>query len=84
MAKETVLTCDFDHSTCRRLATRFKLWREGDKQSLAIDLCEEHAKPLLDIFEHATLTDLPTKPRARMEVTKLVATPKTQHLKKKD
>lgn len=83
MARETVTLCDFEQGACRRVADSYRLWRDGDKQASAIDLCEEHARPLLAIFEGTQSVDLPAKPRARMDVTKLVTTPKTAHLKKK-
>jgi len=82
MARETMTLCDFDQGACRRVADTYRLWRDGDKQASAIDLCEEHAAPLLAVMQAGTLVDLPTKPRARMDVTKLVTTPKTAHLKK--
>ena len=82
MAREIVTLCDFGHGACRKPASNYRLWRDGDKQALALDLCEEHAEPLLAVFGDAPLVDLPTRQRARMEVTKLVTTPKTRHLKK--
>jgi hypothetical protein len=83
MARETVLLCDFDQGGCRRPATRYTLWRDGDAKAWAIDLCEEHAAPLVAVMEAGTEHDLPAKPRKAMEVTKLVTTPRTAHLKKK-
>lgn len=83
MAKELVLTCDFDHGACRKAAHAYRLWRDGDSKAWAVDLCEEHAAPLLAVMEAGTEVDLPTKPRKAMEVTKLVTTPRTAHLKKK-
>lgn len=82
MARETVTLCDFEQGACRRVADSYRLWRDGDKQARTVDLCEEHAAPLLTVFEGARETDLPTKPRARMDVTKLVTTPKTARYKK--
>lgn len=83
MARETVILCDFGGGSCRNPAQSFRVWRDGDKQAAAIDLCDEHAKPLLDTVAGASLVDLPTKARLRMEVTPLKTTPKTAHLKKK-
>lgn len=83
MARETVTLCDFGHSGCRRPATSYRLWRDGDSKASAIDLCDEHAQPLLDLIEGAVQVDLPTKQRQRMEVTKLLTTPRTAPLKKK-
>lgn len=82
MAREVVLICDFGHGACRKPASSYRVWRDGDRQALAMDLCDEHAGPLLAAVEGAQLVDLPTKPRQRMEVTKLLTTPKTAHLKK--
>lgn len=82
MAKETVLTCDFGQGSCRLPAVAYRLWSEGDKQAQAVDLCEQHSAALREAFEGAALVDLPTKQRARMEVTALRTTPKTAHLKK--
>lgn len=83
MARETVTLCDFGHMGCRQPATSYRLWRDGDSKASAIDLCDEHAEPLLKAIEGAVLVDLPTKQRARMEVTKLLTTPRTAPLKKK-
>ena len=83
MARETVILCDFGHSDCKQPAVSYRLWRDGDSKASAIDLCDEHAQPLLDIIDGAALVDLPTKQRARMEVTKLLTTPRTAPLKKK-
>lgn len=83
MARETVLICDFEHGACRKPAKSYRVWADGDRQAWAIDLCEDHARPLLDIAEAGELVDLPTKPRQRLEVTKLKTTPATAHLKKK-
>jgi len=82
MAERTVLVCDFDDETCAQQVSRFRLWRDGDRQASAIDLCETHAEALNALFARAVPTDLPSKPRQRMEVTALKVTDKTQHLKK--
>lgn len=83
MARETLLICDFGRGTCRNVACSYRLWRDGDKQAWAVDLCDEHAAPMLTLIAEAPMVDLPSKPRMRMEVTKLKSTPKTAHLKKK-
>lgn len=83
MAKETVLLCDYAAKSCRQPATNYKMWRDGEQKAWSVDLCDEHAAPLLAIIEGADLTDLPAKPRVRMEVTPLRTTPATAHLKKK-
>lgn len=83
MARETMTLCDFGGGTCRNPAVGYRLWLDGDKQAQAVDLCEEHAAPLLTILEWAEPADLPTKSRVRMEVTRLQTTPVTARLKKK-
>ena len=83
MAREVVLTCDFGQRTCRKPASSYRVWRDGDRQAWAVDLCDEHSAVMLAVVvSDGTLTDLPTKPRQRMEVTKLVTTPRTAALKK--
>lgn len=81
MARREVLVCD-SSETCERNATCYKVWRDGERQAWSIDLCDEHAAPLLAILEGAEQVDLPTKPRVRMEVTSLKTTPRTRPLKK--
>lgn len=82
MAKREVLVCDGDNKTCQRNATCYKVWREGERQAYSVDLCEEHAQPLLALLEQAEQVDLPTKQRVRMEVTPLKTTAKTSPLKR--
>lgn len=82
MSRETTILCDFESGACKRTANSYRVWRDGDKQAWAVDLCDEHARPLLDLVERAELVDLPVKPRVRMEVTKLKTTDRTAHLKK--
>jgi hypothetical protein len=82
MAVTQVRVCDFDEGACQRNATCYKVWRDGDSQAWSVDLCEEHAAPLLAIVERAERVDLPTKPRVRLEPTPLKTTAKTRHLKK--
>lgn len=82
MAKQTILLCDFGNGSCKNEAQTYRVWREGDRQARAIDLCDEHASPLLNVFAEGKLVDLPSKPRVRMDVTKLKVTPKTAPLKK--
>lgn len=83
MAKETVLLCDSNGGACRKPATNYRLWRDGEQKAWSVDLCDEHATPLLAVVDSADLVDLPSKSRVRMEVTKLRTTPATAHLKKK-
>lgn len=82
MATQTVKVCDFGHGACQKPAQSYRLWRDGDSKASAIDLCEEHAAPLLAVMELGETVDLPTKPRVRMEATPLRPTPKTRPLKK--
>lgn len=83
MAREVVVLCDFDGGGCRRPAASYRVWRVGDRQAAAIDLCDEHAAPLLEVIEKGQQVELPARPRKGMEVTELRATPRTEHLKKK-
>lgn len=82
MATKTVRVCDFDEGTCASPVQEYRVWRDGDRQAWMLDLCDEHARPLLAIVEKAVKTDLPTKSRVRMEPTQLRTTDKTRHLKK--
>lgn len=82
MATQTIRVCDFDEGSCQRNATCYKVWRDGDRQAWTVDLCEEHAAPLLAIVERAERTDLPVKPRVKMEPTPLRTTQATRPLKK--
>ena len=82
MAKQMILTCDFGDPACGQTAVSYRLWRDGDKQASAIDLCDKHAASLLAIIDSAELVDLPVKPRVRMEVTQLKTTARTAPLKK--
>lgn len=83
MAVRQVHICDFDNATCQGNATCYKVWADGDRQAWSVDLCEHHAEPLLAIVEHGERTDLPTKPRVKVEPTALRTTDKTRHLKKR-
>jgi len=82
MAKATVRVCDFDDGACQRNATCYKVWRDGDRQAWSIDLCDEHASPLLAIVDGAERTELPARPRVKLEATQLRTTDKTRPLKK--
>lgn len=90
MARREVLVCDVQvndgHGSgacpCGREATRYTLWRDGDRQAATVDLCVEHAAPLEALLSAGSVVDLPVKQRARMEPTALRVTPKTAHLKK--
>jgi hypothetical protein len=84
VATKTIRLCDFPDSPCSKEATSYRLWREGDRHALAIDLCDEHAEPLNRMFAKAEQTDLPVKPRVKMEVTRLRSTPATRPLKKQE
>lgn len=83
MAVETARVCDFGQGSCKQPASAYRVWRDGDRQALAIDLCEQHAGPLLAAVEGAQQVDLPAKPRERMTVTPLRTTSRTARLKKR-
>lgn len=75
--------CDITHNEpCVREAKRYTVFTEGDRQARAVDLCSVHARPLEALLVNAEVVDLPTKPRARMEPTKLRTTPHTARYKK--
>jgi hypothetical protein len=82
MAQHTVRVCDFESGACQAIATCYKVWREGERQAWSVDLCEEHAQPLLLLLAVAERSDLPTKPRVKMEATKLRTTASTRPFKK--
>lgn len=82
MARREVLVCDLEDDTCEGVVTCYKLWRDGDRQAWARDLCEHHASPLLAIVDGADKVDLPSKQRVRMEPTRLRTTDKTKPFKK--
>lgn len=82
MAVTQVRVCDFDQGACQRPASCYKVWRDGDSQAWSVDLCDEHATPLLAIAERGERADLPVKPRVRLEATPLKTTAKTRPLKK--
>lgn len=82
MARKMMVLCDFETGTCTSPATSYALWKVGEAEAFFMDLCDEHAKPLLAMFEPASKGPLPSKPRRRRQVTELVATPRTAHLKR--
>lgn len=82
MVRTTLVLCDFDDGSCQRPATCYKVWKDGDRQAWTIDLCDDHAKPLLAIVDGAERSDLPAKPRVKLEATTLRTTDQTKHLKK--
>jgi len=82
MAKTTAIVCDAEHKGCLQPASTYRLWRDGDRMAWSIDLCELHARPLLELIAQAQEAELPGKPRVKMEPTQLRATAKTAHLKK--
>ena len=84
MAEKTVLTCDNPGGkACQRPATRWHIWRDGDKSAAAVDLCEVHSRALENLVELAPPAQLPTRPRAQMELTTLRTTAATAGLKRK-
>lgn len=75
--------CDVTHNDpCLREAKRYTVFTEGDRQARAVDLCSVHARPIEALLVNAEVVDLPTKPRARMDKTKLRVTPHTAQFKK--
>lgn len=82
MATRLVKICDLADSSCAEPALGYRVWLEGDKQAVSVDLCSTHAAPLLQVMELGERLDLPTKPRVKMEATQLRTTPATKRLKK--
>ena len=82
MAVTRTIVCDFGQGSCKQPATSYRLWRDGDRQALAIDLCDVHARPLLDAIAGAAMVELPSKPRVKMTATRLRTTPETRQFKK--
>jgi hypothetical protein len=80
--KQMITVCDRKDTTCDGEVASFRLWRDGDRSAAAVDLCETHAGPILALIAGADAVELPTKPRAVMQITKLRATEATRHLKK--
>lgn len=84
MAETMMLTCDNPGGkACSRPATRWHIWRDGEKSAAVVDLCEQHSRVLATMIELAPGAPLPTKPRAQMELTTLRTTPATAGLKRK-
>lgn len=84
MAKREVMFCDVQNNDCSGDVSSFIVHESGSRQAVAVDLCAVHAQPLRDLLSRGNFTELPTKPRARMEPTKLRTTPRTAPLKKGD
>ena len=82
MAKQVITVCDLKDDSCAGAVNAYRLWREGERQAAALDLCVHHATPLEALMERASTVDLPVKPRVTMHVTKLRTTDATRHLKK--
>ena len=83
MTRQTIVVCDGNAGLCKQPATNYRVWHEGDSTATSIDLCDEHAAPLVAVLQAGTEVALPSRPRSRMEVTRLKTTAKTSPLKKK-
>lgn len=81
MARQTVLVCDFGANSCSRPAKTYRIWIDGERQATAVDLCDLHAEPVLAVLRFGEQSDLPSKPRVKMEATRLKTTEATRHLK---
>lgn len=86
MARQVVVVCDnpLSDGTCVGSTTTYRIWKEGDHKTKAIDLCEKHVLSLLKLLATATTEDLPARPRVPMKVTRLRTTEKTKPFKKAD
>jgi hypothetical protein len=85
MAKHEVHVCDVDlnGTACGQPARTWTMWLDGERQAHQVDLCQEHSAPLQDLLASSQPVDLPVRPRATMQTTKLKATPRTAPLKKR-
>ena len=82
MAKHVLVICDLSDAHCSGEVTTFKLWQDEQARALSMDICEHHAKPVLEIFSAGHDEPLPPKPRQKMEPTKLKTTKQTRQLKR--
>lgn len=82
MAKHVLVICDLSDAHCNGDVETFKLWRDHDARAMTMDICEHHAKPLLEIFSAGHDEPLPPKPRQKMEATRLKTTKQTRGLKR--
>lgn len=82
MAKHVLIICDLGDRFCKGEVQHFKVWRTDDAVAHGLDVCEYHAKPLVEMFALASDEPLPARPRMRMEPTKLKITKDTRHLKR--
>jgi hypothetical protein len=80
--KQVITVCDRQDTTCNGPVSSYRVWREGDRTASTVDLCETHAAPILALIAGADAVELPVKPRAVMQITKLRPTEATRHLKK--
>lgn len=80
MAVKTVRVCDVDG--CKQPAIGYRVYRDGDREALGLDLCDEHAAPIVALLEAAKPMPFPAKPRVTMTPTRLRTTPETKPLKK--
>ncbi len=82
MAKHVLVICDLSDAHCSGEVETYKLWHDPQARALSIDICENHAKPVLEIFSAGHDEPLPPKPRQKMEPTKLKTTKQTRQLKR--
>lgn len=85
MAQFELRVCDYPSgkTSCGQEAVSFYIWKDGARQAVSVDLCEKHAERLEHIIEVGEPVDVPARPRAKMELTKLRTTPATRKLKKR-
>lgn len=85
MAKQVITVCDMAQvsaNACTGTVASFRIWVDGDKIANGVDLCESHAESIRVLQAVASEVELPARPRAAMQVTKLRTTDATKHLKK--
>jgi hypothetical protein len=67
---------------CRGAVQEWCLWKAGERESVAVQLCAEHSKPLAAVYRLGIRRPLPTKPRMSLHATKLKTVRETRHLKR--
>jgi hypothetical protein len=77
------MPCRLASDECQGRIKAWRFWHEGDAEALEVQLCREHAQPLLELRRVADRQPLPTRPRNAMVPTRLRVVRETRHLKKK-
>ena len=85
MSQFETRVCDYPSgkSFCGQEAVSYVIWKDGSRQAVIVDLCGKHAERLETFITLGKPIDLPARPRAKMELTKLRTTPATRRFKKR-